>query len=82
MQWRFLRGIHYSSHSLCQDHNPPRQPLTFVTARPFALHLPAVIRMTTTAKDKLEDIVLIPDGNDTIKIGRNTSNCAKKVRLG
>ena len=53
--------------------------LTLVTARPFALHLPAAIRMTTTAEGKLEDTVLIPydnllvKGNGTIKVGRVTA---------
>ena len=53
--------------------------LTLVTARPFALHLPAAIRMTTTAEGKLEDTVLIPydnllvNGNGTIKVGRVTA---------
>ncbi|KAH9973762.1 FAD/NAD(P)-binding domain-containing protein [Lactifluus volemus] len=53
--------------------------LTLVTARPFAVHLPAVIRMTTTAEGKLEDDILIPydnllvNNNGTIKIGRVTS---------
>jgi apoptosis-inducing factor 2 len=50
-----------------------------VTARPFALHLPAAVRMTTTAEGKLEDDVLIPydsllvNNNGTIKVGRVTS---------
>jgi len=53
--------------------------LTLVTARPFALHLPAAIRMTTTAEGKLEDTVLIPfdnllvNGNGTVKVGRVTA---------
>ncbi|KAH9989632.1 FAD/NAD-P-binding domain-containing protein [Russula vinacea] len=53
--------------------------LTLVTARPFALHLPATIRMTTTGEGKLEDSVLIPyesllvKNNGTIKIGRVTA---------
>jgi len=53
--------------------------LTLVTARPFALHLPAAIRMTTTAEGKLEDTVLIPydellvKKNGTIKVGRVTA---------
>jgi NADH dehydrogenase FAD-containing subunit len=53
--------------------------LTLVTARPFALHLPAAIRMTTTAEGKLEDTVLIPydnllvKGNGTVKVGRVTA---------
>jgi hypothetical protein len=52
--------------------------LTLVTARPFALHLPAAIRMTTSAEDKLEESVLIPydsllvKGNGTVKVGRVT----------
>src|SRR5712671_6490303 len=53
--------------------------LTLVTARPFAVHLPGAIRMTTTSEGKLEDSVLIPydsllvNGNGTIKIGRVSS---------
>lgn len=53
--------------------------LTLVTARPFALHLPAAIRMTTTAEGKLEDTVLIPydnllvKNNGAIKVGRVTA---------
>ncbi|KAH9962986.1 FAD/NAD-P-binding domain-containing protein [Russula dissimulans] len=53
--------------------------LTLVTARPFAVHLPGAIRMTTTSEGKLEDSVLIPydsllvNGNGTIKVGRVTS---------
>ncbi|KAI0301617.1 FAD/NAD-P-binding domain-containing protein [Multifurca ochricompacta] len=59
--------------------NASTTSLTLVTARPFALHLPAAIRLTTTAEGKLEDEVLIPydqllvNGNGTIKIGRVTS---------
>jgi NADPH-dependent 2,4-dienoyl-CoA reductase/sulfur reductase-like enzyme len=59
--------------------NTSTTSLTLVTARPFAVHLPACIRMTTTAEGKLEDDVLIPydklfvNGNGTIKIGRVTS---------
>jgi apoptosis-inducing factor 2 len=59
--------------------NPNTTSLTLVTARPFALHLPAAIRMTTTAEGKLEDQILIPydkllvNNNGTIKIGRATS---------
>ena len=50
--------------------------LTLVTARPFAVHLPAAIRMTTTSEGKLEESCLIPydsllvKNNGTIKIGR------------
>jgi apoptosis-inducing factor 2 len=56
--------------------NASTTTLTLVTARPFALHLPAGIRMTTTAEDKLEETTLIPydsllvNGNGTIKVGR------------
>ena len=59
--------------------NASTTSLTLVTARPFAIHLPACIRMTTTAEGKLEDDALIPydsllvNGNGTIKIGRVTS---------
>jgi apoptosis-inducing factor 2 len=59
--------------------DPDTTSLTLVTARPFALHLPAAIRMTTTAEGKLEDSVLIPyesllvKNNGTIKIGRVTA---------
>ena len=58
--------------------NPGTTTLTLVTARPFALHLPAAIRMTTTAEGKLEDSILIPydsllvNGNGTVKVGRVT----------
>ncbi len=56
--------------------DPNTTSLTLVTARPFALHLPAAIRMTTTSEGKLEDSVLIPydsllvKNNGTIKVGR------------
>ena len=59
--------------------NASTTSLTLVTARPFALHLPACIRLTTTSEGKLEDTVLIPfdsllvNGNGTITIGRVTS---------
>ena len=59
--------------------DPNTTSLTLVTARPFALHLPAAIRMTTTAEGKLEESVLIPydsllvKGNGTVKIGRVTA---------
>jgi NADH dehydrogenase FAD-containing subunit len=59
--------------------NPDIASLTLVTARPFAIHLPAAIRMTTTSEGKLEDDVLIPydkllvNNNGTIKVGRVTS---------
>ncbi|KAF8496493.1 FAD/NAD-P-binding domain-containing protein [Russula emetica] len=56
--------------------NPNTTSLTLVTARPFAIHLPASIRMTTTSEGKLEESSLIPydsllvKNNGTIKIGR------------
>lgn len=56
--------------------DPNTTTLTLVTARPFAVHLPATIRMTTTSEDKLEESALIPydnlivKNNGTIKIGR------------
>src|SRR5712672_3189238 len=59
--------------------NPRTTTLTLVTARPFAIHLPAAVRMTTTPEGKLEDSVLIPydnllvKGNGKIKIGRVTA---------
>jgi apoptosis-inducing factor 2 len=59
--------------------NPDTASLTLITACLFALHLPATIRMTTTAEGKLEDNVLIPydnllvNNNGTIRIGRVTS---------
>ncbi|KAN0131952.1 FAD/NAD(P)-binding domain containing protein [Lactarius tabidus] len=59
--------------------NASTTSLTLVTARPFAIHLPACIRMTTTAEGNLEENVLIPydklmvNGNGTVKIGRVTS---------
>ncbi len=59
--------------------NPTTTSLTLVTARPFAVHLPACIRMTTTAEGKLEDQVLIPydsllvKNNGIIKVARVTS---------
>jgi apoptosis-inducing factor 2 len=58
---------------------PNTAHLTLITARPFALHLPAAIRMTTTAEGNLEDDVLIPydnllvNNNGTIKVGLVTS---------
>lgn len=59
--------------------NASTTTLTLVTARPFALHNPACIRLTTTAEGQLEDEVLIPydnllvNGNGAIKVGRVTS---------
>ncbi|KAH9960643.1 FAD/NAD-P-binding domain-containing protein [Russula dissimulans] len=59
--------------------NPSTTTLTLVTARPFAIHFPAAVRMTTTTEGKLEDSVLIPydnllvKGNGKIKIGRVTA---------
>ena len=56
--------------------DPNTTTLTLVTARPFAVHLPATIRMTTTSEGKLEESALIPydslfvKNNGTIKIGR------------
>jgi len=56
--------------------NPNTTTLTLVTARPFAIHLPATIRMTTTSEGKLEESALIPydsllvKDNGTIKIAR------------
>jgi len=53
--------------------------LTLVTARPFAIHLPGAIRMTTTDDGKLEETVLMPydklliKGNGNVKIGRAAS---------
>jgi NADH dehydrogenase FAD-containing subunit len=59
--------------------DPNTTTLTLVTARPFALHLPSTIRMTTTSEGKLEESCLIPydnllvKGNGTIKVGRVSS---------
>ena len=59
--------------------NASTTTLTLVTARPFALHLPAAVRMTTTSEGKLEDNVLIPydsllvNNNGIIKVGRVTA---------
>lgn len=59
--------------------NPNTTTLTLVTARPFAVHLPSSIRMTTTSEDKLEESSLIPydnllvKNNGTIKVGRVSS---------
>ena len=56
--------------------NPNTTTLTLVTARPFAVYLPATIRMTTTSEGKLEESALIPydslfvNNNGAIKIGR------------
>ena len=53
--------------------------LTLVTARPFAIHLPASIRMTTSSEGSLEDTVLIPydklliNQNGTVTVGRVAS---------
>ncbi|KAH9048426.1 FAD/NAD-P-binding domain-containing protein [Lactarius hengduanensis] len=68
--------------------NASTTSLTLITARPFALHLPACIRLTTTAEGKLEDDVLIPydnllvNGNGTIKVGRVTSIEQNKENSG
>lgn len=67
------------ARTLSSKINASTTSLTLVTARPFAIHLPACIRMTTTAEGNLEEKVLIPydnllvNGNGTIKIGRVTS---------
>jgi NADH dehydrogenase FAD-containing subunit len=67
------------ARTLSSKINASTTSLTLVTARPFALHLPAGIRLTTTAEGQLEDTVLIPydnllvNGNGTIKIGRVTT---------
>ncbi|KAF8273459.1 FAD/NAD-P-binding domain-containing protein [Lactarius quietus] len=64
---------------LSSNINASTTSLILVTAREFAIHLPACIRMTTTAEGQLEDNVLIPyekllvNGNGTIKTGRVTS---------
>ena len=56
--------------------DPNTTSLTLVTARPFAIHLPSTIRMTTTSEGKLEETSLIPydnllvKNNGTIKVGR------------
>ncbi|KAH9060596.1 FAD/NAD-P-binding domain-containing protein [Lactarius vividus] len=68
--------------------NASTTSLTLITARPFALHLPACVRLTTTAEGKLEDDVLIPydnllvKGNGTIKVGRVTSIEQNKENSG
>ncbi|KAI9441256.1 FAD/NAD-P-binding domain-containing protein [Lactarius indigo] len=68
--------------------NASTTSLTLITARPFALHLPACVRLTTTAEGKLEDDVLIPydnllvNGNGTIKVGRVTSIEQNKENSG
>ncbi|KAI0064298.1 FAD/NAD(P)-binding domain-containing protein [Artomyces pyxidatus] len=68
--------------------NPTTQSLTLVTARPFAVHLPAAIRMTTTSEDKLEEKVLIPydqlfvKGNGKLKVGRVVSIEDRKEAAG
>ena len=67
------------TRTLSSKINASTTSLTLITARPFALHLPACVRMTTTAEGKLEDDVLIPydnllvNGNGIIKVGRVTS---------
>jgi NADH dehydrogenase FAD-containing subunit len=67
------------SRLLSSKINASTTSLTLVTARPFILHNPACIRLTTTAEGKLEDTVLIPydsllvNGNGTIKVGRVTA---------
>ena len=69
--------------------DPNTTTLTLVTARPFAVHLPATIRMTTTSEDKLEETALIPydnlfvKNNGTLKIGRvSTIEPGKEGRDG
>src|SRR6266403_1167598 len=64
------------ARTLSSKLDPNTTTLTLVTARPFALHLPAAVRMTTTSEGKLEDTSLIPyesllvKNNGTIKVGR------------
>ena len=67
------------ARTLSSKINASTTSLTLVTARPFSLHLPACIRLTTTAEGQLEDTVLIPydsllvNGNGAVKIGRVTT---------
>ncbi|KZV77413.1 FAD/NAD(P)-binding domain-containing protein [Peniophora sp. CONT] len=57
--------------------------LTLLTARPFYTHLPALVRLTTTAVGKLEEKALVPydhlfpSGKGTVKVGRVTAIEAK-----
>lgn len=66
----------YIARTLSSKLDASKYTLTLVTARPFAVHYPAAIRLTTTSEGKLEDTVLIPydklllNGNGTIKIDR------------
>ncbi|TFY70545.1 hypothetical protein EVG20_g2450 [Dentipellis fragilis] len=59
--------------------DPSKHELTLITSRPFAVHLPAVIRLTTTSEGKLEDSVLIPydklliNNNGTVIVDTVTS---------
>lgn len=66
----------YIARTLSSKLDASKYTLTLVTARPFAVHYPAAIRLTTTSEGKLEDTALIPydklllNGNGTIKIDR------------
>ncbi|KAA1467965.1 FAD/NAD(P)-binding domain-containing protein [Dentipellis sp. KUC8613] len=59
--------------------DPSKHELTLITSRPFAVHLPAVVRLTTTSEGSLEDTVLIPydklliNDNGTIIVDTVTS---------
>lgn len=58
--------------------------LTLITARPFAIHMPAAIRMTTASEGHLENTVLISydklfvNNNGKLKIGRVASISDRK----
>ncbi|KAI0049182.1 FAD/NAD-P-binding domain-containing protein [Auriscalpium vulgare] len=59
------------------DHS--KHNLTLITAHPFIVFFPAMVRTTTTAEGKLEDQALIPqdklflNGKGTLRIGRVVS---------
>ncbi|THH12799.1 hypothetical protein EW146_g7352 [Bondarzewia mesenterica] len=66
----------YIARALSVKLDASKYALTLVTARAYAIHLPAAIRLTTTSEGKLEDTVLIPydkllvDGNGDIKFAK------------
>ncbi|KAI0042337.1 FAD/NAD-P-binding domain-containing protein [Auriscalpium vulgare] len=65
-----------NARALSQKLDPAKHTLTLINSRPYIIHYPATIRMTTTAEEELEKSILFPYDkllvNDfgTIKIAR------------
>ncbi|KZV66545.1 FAD/NAD(P)-binding domain-containing protein [Peniophora sp. CONT] len=67
---------------------PTKHSLTLVTARPFYIHLPASLRMTSIGSEHIEEKALIPyddlfiNGNGIAVVGRVTAVEATKGQAG